>query len=145
MGMRGFNCNLLRDTVNCYIVFAILPWVFSNYSCKILSFVFLDTAWWWLDHDPWHIVGIVLCRKRLVVFDGRVLVLFVLNVGREVEQVTSLNYLGVQITSSKDLTTDTRLLRLQEYLDALTRPYGRINTYGLKLKYAFIRVLFDQH
>ena len=37
------------------------------------------------------------------------------------------------------------MLRLQEYPDALTRPYGRINTYGLNLKYAFIRVLFDQH
>ena len=60
-----------------------------------------------------------------------------------VEQVTSFNYLGVQITSSKDLTT--RLLRLQEYLDALTRPYGLTNTYGMKLKYAFIKVLFDQY
>ena len=32
-----------------------------------------------------------------------------------------------------------------KYFHLHTRPYGRINTYGLKLKYAFIRVLFDQH
>jgi hypothetical protein len=60
------------------------------------------------------------------------------------EQVTSFNYLGVQITSSKDLTTKVRH-RLQEYLDASTKPHGLTNTYGTKLKYASIKVLFDQY
>jgi len=36
-------------------------------------------------------------------------------------------------------------LRLQEYLDASTKPYGLTNIYGKKLKYASIKVLFDQY
>ena len=64
-----------------------------------------------------------------------------------VEQVTSFNYLGVQITSSKDLTTEVRhqAIKAPRISGCLNETIWSNKYYRMKLKYAFIKVLFDQY